>query len=513
MTERACESVGIDLGTTFSSMAYLDAKLIPQMVMDTSGKSVMPSVILFDDGEILVGDIALKQSALLPDRVVQFIKVHMGEDWRREFNGHVYTPESLSAIILGHLVQEAEKQNLGSIRSAVITVPAYFNEKRRRATQQAGEIAGLKVLGTLNEPMAATLAYGLHGQERDQNVVVYDLGGGTFDVTVVRIAPHEIVELATNGNRQLGGKDWDQVLIDHVAADFQKAHGVDPHDDPQGLQNLLLACEDAKRQLSVRKLARIPCAAFGKSHLTEVPRTLFEELTVDLLHFTKGTTAMALEDAKLSWSQIDRIVLIGGSTLMPAVPAMLEKVSGRKPEFAVNPVLAVALGAAVYAHMLETDRPVALIERARMQLVFVTAHGVGVRVRDESSSGWKNALLIHKNSRVPASGSKRFYTAEETTADTVIKIEVTQGDSADADLVEVLGEVVIEGFPRHEPPGQPVDVTMQFDATGRLHMHAVYANTGQDVSVSLEVAGGLREEEVQEQREHLKKVGFLTERA
>jgi molecular chaperone DnaK len=511
MIERACEAVGIDLGTTYSSMAYLDTNLIPQMMMDTSGKSVVPSVVLFDDGEILVGDIALKQSALAPDRVVQFVKVHMGEDWRCEFQGHTYTPESLSAIILAHLVQEAEKQNLGQIRSAVITVPAYFNEKRRRATQQAGEIAGLKVLGTLNEPMAATLAYGLHGEQKDQNVVVYDLGGGTFDVTVVHISPLEIVELATSGNRQLGGKDWDQVLIDHVAADFRKTHGLDLRADPQGLQNLLLACEDAKRQLSVRKLARIPSTALGKSHLTEVPRPLFEELTVDLLHSTKITTEIALEDAKLSWAQIDRIVLVGGSTLMPAVPAMLERVSGKKPEFGVNPVLAVALGAAVYAHLLESDRGLKLVERSRTQIRFVTAHGVGVRVRDDSGTGWKNSVLIHKNSPVPATASKRFYTAEETSEQTVIKVEVTQGDSEDPELAEVLGEVSIDGFPSNEPSGQPVDVTMEFDQAGRLQMRAIYANMGREVSMALEVAGGLRQEEVQIQHEHLKKVGFLTD--
>ncbi len=513
MIERACESVGIDLGTTFSSMAYLDAKLIPQMVMDTSGKSVIPSVILFDDdGEILVGDIALEQSIAAPERVVQFIKVHMGEDWRKEFNGHIYTPESLSAIILGHLVKEAEKQNFGPIRSAVITVPAYFNEKRRRATQQAGEIAGLQVIGTLNEPMAATLAYGLHQHEQEQNVVVYDLGGGTFDVTVVRITPREIVELATNGDRQLGGKDWDRALIDHVAADFQRVHGLDPRENPEGHQNLLLACEKAKRQLSVRERAKINCFACDKSHQAEVSRAQFEGLTLDLLQSTKLTTEIALEEAGLTWPQVDRVLLVGGSTLMPGVHSMLERVSGKKPEFGVNPVIAVALGAAVYAYMLETDRSLALVERPRTGITFVTAHGVGLRVRDDSGTGWKNSVLIPKNSQVPANATKRFVCAEEINEHTIIKIEVTQGDAEDVDLVEVLGEVSIEGFPRNEPAGQPVDVNLQFDRQGRLHMKAIYANTGQEVRMSLEVAGGLREEEVRQQHDHLKKVGFLSEK-
>lgn len=510
MFERACESVGIDLGTTFSSMAYLDGKLIPQMVIDTSGKSVIPSVILFDDDEILVGDVALEQSVLMPERVVQFIKVHMGEDWRKDFLGHVYTPESLSAIILGHLVKEAEKQGFGRVRSAVITVPAYFNEKRRRATQQAGEIAGLNVIGTLNEPMSATLAYGLHQQQREQNVVVYDLGGGTFDVTIVKISPSEIVELATSGNRQLGGKDWDQALIDLVAHEFQKAHSVDPRRFPDSYQNLVLACEKAKRQLSVRERTKINCLAENRQHQIEVTRSQFQGLTLDLLESTKLTTEIALEEAGLTWSKIDRVLLVGGSTLMPAVHSMLEHVSGKKPEFGVNPVIAVALGAAVYAYTLESDLGLALVELPRPGIKFVTAHGVGLRVRDGNGANWKNAVLIPKNSQVPANASRRFVCAEEIDEHTVIRIQVTQGDSEDVELVEVLGEASIEGFPRSEAAGQPVDVNLEFDKQGRLQMSAVYANTGQEVRMSLEVVDGLCEEDVKLQHTHLKKVGFLS---
>lgn len=510
MIERACESVGIDLGTTFSSLAYVDTQLTPRMLTDTSGKSVFPSVVYFDDDEILVGDFALEQSVLSPERVAQFVKVHMGEDWRKEYSGHVYTPESLSAIILGHLVKEAEKQNFGPIRRAVITVPAYFNEKRRRATQQAGEIAGLEVIGTLNEPMAATLAYGLHQQDREQNVVVYDLGGGTFDVTVVHMAPGEIIELATNGNRQLGGKDWDRALIDFVSHDFQKAHGQDPRQHPEALQNLVLACEKAKRQLSSRKKTQIPCFAFDKSHQVEITRSQFEELTVDLLHSTKLTTQIALEDAKLNWSLIDQVLLVGGSTLMPSVQKMLESVSGRKPEIGMSPVNAVALGAAAYAHILETDRNPISTRRVKTKVSFVTAHGVGLRVRTDAN-GWKNSVLIPQNSRVPVRATKRFVCSEEISEHTVIKIEVTQGDADDAELAEVLGEARIEGLPCHEPAGQPVDVEMDFDSQGRLHMKAIYANTGHEVQMSLDVAEGLREEEVRQQHEHLIQVGFLKE--
>ena len=239
MNERACEAVGIDLGTTYSSLAFMDNSLMPRVVPDSSGQTVMPSVVFFDGNEIIVGEMALQQAKLCADRVVQFVKVHMGDPWRKEILGRVHTPESISAMILGQLVKEAEPQ-IGPISKAVITVPAYFTEKRRRATQQAGEIAGLEVIGTLNEPLAATLAYGLHHTDQTQVVVVYDLGGGTFDVTVVRISPNMLEELATAGNRQLGGRDWDQALIDHVANDFQRAHGQDLRRDAQAMQDLLL---------------------------------------------------------------------------------------------------------------------------------------------------------------------------------------------------------------------------------------------------------------------------------
>ena len=487
MIERACESVGIDLGTTFSSMAYLDGKMIPQMVIDTQGKSVVPSVILFDDHEIVVGEMALDQSMLMPERVVQFIKVHMGEDWQKEFQGRVYTPESLSAIILGHLVSEAEKQNFGPVRSAVITVPAYFNEKRRRATQQAGEIAGLNVIGTLNEPMSATLACGLHQQQREQNVLVYDLGGGTFDVTIVKISPREIVELATSGNRQLGGKDWDHVLINLFADEFHKTHSFDPREFPESYQNLLLASEKAKRQLSVRDRAKISCMAGNKQHQIEVTRPQFEGLTLDLLESTKLTTEIALEESGLTWSEIDRVLLVGGSTLMPAVPSMLEQVSGRKPVFGVNPVMAVALGAAVYAHSLESDLGLSVVELPRPGIKFVTPHGVGLRIRSEDGAGWKNSVLIPKNTQVPATASRRFVCAEPVDENTVIRIEVTEGDSDDVELVEILGVARIEGFPRSEEAGQPVEVHLEFDKQGRLQMNAIYINTGQEVRMSLEV--------------------------
>ena len=532
--QRGCESVGIDLGTTYSSLAYIDEQMTPRIVPDSSGQTVIPSVIFFDDQEMIVGDIALQQAKLRADRVVQFIKVHMGEEWRRELGGQNHTPESLSAIILAHLVREAEPQ-LGPIASAVITVPAYFTEKRRRATQQAGEIAGLKVIGILNEPTAAALAYGLSRENRHQNVLVYDLGGGTFDVTVIRIEPGSLEELATCGNRQLGGKDWDQALIDHIAADFQARFHADPRREPQALQDLVLATEQAKRQLTRLNKTSIRLHALGHDHICEITREQFENITAHLLRTTKLTTEMALEDAGLDWQRLDRVVLVGGSTHMPMVRTMLKQLSGKDPETGVNPVLAVALGAAIYAQMLESGNAPKAIQHVKLSekvrdadgtvterqeplaaptvlpsVRFVTAHGVGVKIRHKEKM--VNFVLIKKNTPVPCEVSREFKTYSAGGNTRRVTIEVTQGDTSDLDLAELLGTGVIEGLPPKEPTGQPVRVTMSFDEQGRLHVRALYVKTGQELVFTLQVAGGLEEQQVEEFRQLFVETGLTRSR-
>ena len=614
MKRRGCESIGIDLGTTYSSLAYLDTQYQPQVVSDASGQMATPSVIYFDDSGVVVGDLALQQSKVAADRVAQFVKVHMGDPYEAEFLGRRYTSEGLSALILRHLVQEAQPL-IGPISSAVITVPAYFTERRRRATEQAGRIAGLDVIGMLNEPMAATLAYGLYRCETPQNVVVYDLGGGTFDVTVVYISPDEICELATCGNRRLGGRDWDRALVDFLADQFLQIHGVDLREDPQAAQELQLECERAKRNLSRVSQVSIRVHASDRSQTFQVTRQEFEQLTSHLVQSTRLTTEMALEDAGLNWEAVQRIVLVGGSTQMPSVREMLKNLSGREPDTGVHPVTAVAMGAAIYAYQLETgtgtqtvrqsqasDQPAAepvlptppsgptassppplptaaappLLsapsapptpavssavvaapdsptmgsaatprivpqderndddqglsdQDAEEQAVddrdswdgdddaaqpllprvhFVTAHGVGVRT--VADGAWRNTVLIPKNSRVPVQVTRRFLTAASGTRGSHIRIVVTQGDTQDIDLAEVVGQGRIEGFPRGELSGQPVDVIMQFDDTGRLHIRAVYCRTGKQLQMELEVPNGLRAEDVQRERELLEQTPFLT---
>lgn len=530
MSSRGCEAVGIDLGTTYSALAYIDSQQMPRVVPDSSGQTVTASVVLFDDQEIVVGDIARQQSKSRADRVVQFIKVHMGEDWKQEFHGRVHTPESISAIILAHLVREAEPQ-IGPIRDAVITVPAFFTERRRWATQQAGEIAGLNVIGLLNEPMAAALAYGLHqptagapsiATPAEQNALIYDLGGGTFDVTIIKITPHELVELATCGNRQLGGKDWDDCLLQFVADDFQRTFGDDPRRSPQALQDLVLGCEQAKRQLTRLARATVQVGAFGRNHVCEVTREDFEGLTAHLLQTTKLTTEMALEDAGLTWDQIQRVVLVGGSTHMPMVRTMLKEVSGRPADTGVNPVLAVALGAACYARLLEQGQapktvvkkeahaPAAVGQAASVPALpavhFVTAHGVGVRARVQGQPA--NHVLIKRNTRVPFSIHYDFKTYSSDGIVRRMPIVITQGDSQDLDVVEILGTGVVEGFPPNEPAGHKFRVTMSFNEQGRLHVSAVYPKSNLQLKMSLEVPNGLEPEKVQEYKSYLQDQGL-----
>lgn len=380
MIERGCQTVGIDLGTTYSALAYLDRQLTPRVISDSSGQNVIPSVIYFDDAGFIVGDVALQQAKSCADRVVQFVKVHMGDSWTFNHQGQTHTPESLSAIVLKHLVNEAEPQ-IGPISRAVITVPAYFTERRRKATEQAGQIAGLDVTGTLNEPMAATLAYGLGSTDKIQNVVVYDLGGGTFDVTVVRITPDEICELATCGNRQLGGRDWDNAIVDMIAEEFETIHGFDPRIDVQAAQDLAIESERAKRNLSRLPKAKVSFQAQGHAHVADITKSAFEERTASLVQTTRLTTEMALEDAGFDWPDVSRVLLVGGSTQMPAIREMLKRVSGLNLDFGVHPIMAVSLGAAIYAHLLEkgeqpktvllseSDRDVELGERDTASVV------------------------------------------------------------------------------------------------------------------------------------------------
>ncbi len=536
MSERGCEAIGIDLGTTFSALAYMDAHQLPRIVPDRQGNPVTPSVVYFDEAGVpIVGEVALDSAVLCSERAVQFVKVHMGDEWSFRVGNRVHTPESVSAIILAHLVREAEPQ-IGPIKKAVITVPAFFTEKRQRATQQAGEIAGLEVIGTLHEPVAAALAYGMHRTTdlKEKNILIYDLGGGTFDATVVRITANKLQELSICGNRQLGGKDWDKCLVDMIVREFSDQMKIDllrlgKEKDPealQALQDLQVSCERAKRHLSSLAKTEIKLQTMGKSFRREITRAEFETLTAHLVNLTKLTANQTVKDAgfvtkdgRADWSKIDRTVLVGGSTQMPMVRLMLQQMSGKPPDVGINPATAVALGAAVYAQIVEKAGSSAMVIEqgsAAMPVHFVTAHGVGMRVRHHGEP--LNDVLIHKNSEVPAKAERQYFTRRNSPGDSAkspnrIKIIVTQGDTTDPEAAEILGTASFTGIPENEPSGQPVKVTLAFNSHGRLNLRAVYMKkdgSSQELEMDLDVPGGLRQEEVAKLRQQLEETGFIS---
>ena len=461
---------------------------------------------------------------LLADRHCERLSFKLG--------AQTHTPESISAMILAHLVREAEPQ-IGPVKKAVITVPAFFTEKRRRATQQAGEIAGLEVVGTLHEPVAAALAYGLHRMTdvKEQNVLIYDLGGGTFDVTVVRITPRKLEELAICGNRQLGGKDWDKCLIDLVVREFGQQHRIDlaeaaaakDREALQALQDLQIMAEKAKRHLSSLMRTEIKLQAYGQSYRREITRQEFEALTAHLVNLTKLTANQTVKDAgfltregRADWGRIDRVVLVGGSTQMPMVRQVLQQVSGKPPDIGINPVTAVALGAAVYGHILETGhgpKQIVLDEPTSAPVRFVTAHGVGVRVRRQGVR--VNDVVIPKNTAVPMSAVREYRTVKHGANRDAnrINIVVTQGDTTDPEAVEILGTASFTGIPKDEPAGQPVEVKLAFDAHGRLHLEAMYTKRDlarERLTLDLEVPGGLRQQEVDQYRQMFQDSGLVS---
>ena len=380
-TLRGSRSVGIDLGTTYSALAFLNDKLIPMVAPVGDGSPVMPSAVFFDDEDVVVGQFALQQSKANANRLVQYIKEKIGQRWRATFQGIEHTPETISAIILGELLRRAAVKT-GPVDSAVITVPACFTERQRKSTQQAGELANLRVLGTLNEPMAAALMFGRMFQldaekdpalrtDKPQHIAVYDLGGGTFDVTIIRVTPDAMQELTTNGDRRLGGKDWDQCLFDFVADEWQRTCGVEVKNDSQAGQDLTLACERTKRELGEKSHVELHATVSGRECVIDITREKFESLTAHLIESTRLTLESAMHDAGLTWQTLDRVVLVGGSTFLPSVRRMLEQTHGRKPDTRVHPMTAVAQGAALYAHLLETGA-------AHRELVQLVGHDPNV---------------------------------------------------------------------------------------------------------------------------------------
>jgi molecular chaperone DnaK len=434
----------------------------------------------------------------------------MGEvEFKRTFDGREITPEFLSALILKKLRQDGEKR-IGKIGNAVITVPHYFNDSRRKATQDAGRIAGLNVIDIINEPTAATLTYAWHLGElgatgkatRARTALVYDLGGGTFDVTLVRYTPTRFQVLATDGDVHLGGVDWNDRMLDYIAELFQQKHGVDIKASPATVQMLRNDCDLVKIALSGAEEATLTCRHAGKSLSVKLSRAKFEELTADLLQRTVDTTELVLEQAKLTPKDLDALVLVGGSTLMPAVPQRLKEVTGLEPFKGLSPHTSVAQGAAIHAAILEAKHRGAqsvLAERVRRHLESVqqedvNSHGLGIVARNPKSGKTINHIMIPRNTTLPAKVSQTFKT--NASGQERVTVKVIEGDAPDPAACSLIGRCRITDLPPDLPEGSPIEVTYAFDTSGRVRVSARDATGGREATIEIERRGGLEDEDV-----------------
>ena len=480
------KAVGIDLGTTNSVVAVLEGGE-PTVIANAEGNRTTPSIVAFKSEEVLVGELAKRQAITNPDNTVRSIKRHIGTNWKETFEGKDYTPQEISARILQKLKRDAES-NLGDdVTDAVITVPAYFNDAERQATKEAGQIAGLNVLRIINEPTAASLSYGLENNE-DQKILVFDLGGGTFDVSILEISEGVFEVKSTSGDSKLGGDDWDQRVMDWLVDKFKSSTGIDLSNDKMAIQRVQEGAEKAKIELSSTSeteinLPFITANDAGPQHLLEkLSRSEFEKITADLVERTRKPVENALTDAGMKFSDIDHVILVGGSTRMPSVQELVKSLTGKDPHKGVNPDEVVASGAAIQAGVLKGDvKDVLLLDVTPLTLGVETKGGIMTK-------------MIERNTTIPTKRSEVFSTAENN--QTQVEIHILQGEREMASGNKSLGRFTLTDIPAAMAGTPQIEVTFDIDANGIVNVNAKDLGTGKEQAITITGGTALEEDEI-----------------